>query len=366
MKNKKKLITNILLLFITLTICFFLVELTLNLVIKDQELWQYDPVLGSIHIPDKTAYWCKQEFCHQFTSNSQGFIDEEFSKDKKENETRIFVFGDSFMEALQVDISNSTHTLLENNLNKKYDHKIDVYNLGVSNQGTAQYLVALKEYAQLYNPDLVIFAIFPQNDLRNINPELEPDKCRPFFEIENNELNQIPFDCSPNLVEKFIRKFKTFRYIFKLMKIINQNTNLEKEGIPLDYFVYNPEDKDFQYSFELNDKILLEAKEYSKNIDAKFLVVILTTPIQIDEAILDNTKNINPTIEFNEEYPNQRIMEFCTKHNIDCLDLLPLFKESYGKTKINPHFDIDVHWNEHGHKQASEKISEYIIENNII
>ena len=359
MKNKKnkKLITNLILLSITLIIGFIFIELTLNLVLKDQELWQYDNVLGSIHIPNKTAYWCKQEFCHQFTANAQGFIDDNFDNEKNKSIKRILIFGDSFMEALQVDISTSTHRLLENSLKEKYSN-IEVYNFGVSNQGTASYLVALKKYAQIYKPDLIIFNIFPQNDLRNINPNLEPDKCRPFFEIENNTLKQIPFDCTPSKIEGFLRNFKSFRLAFKLKKILNQNNNLEKDGIPLDYFVYDKKNKEFEYSFKLNDKILEEAKEYSNSIDSKFLVVILTASNQINNTSLPE--------DFNKEYPNQKIMESCKKNKINCLDLLPLFKKSFEETNINPHFKIDAHWNEYGHKQASDEIYNYTIKNRLI
>ena len=370
MKDKpeqKTVVKNIILALATIILLLFILELFARFGIKDMEPWQPDPLLGSIHIPNKTAWWCKTEFCHSFTSNSDGFIDEEFTPEKKSNEQRLFLFGDSFMEALQVAPENSTAYLLEQKM-KKTNPNSTVYNFGVSNYGPSQYLLALLKYAPEYHPDIVVFTLLTQNDLRNVNPSLEPDECRPFFLPEGNQLKFKPNPCTPSPTEKILKSSKIFRYASKGINLLKQSIYFKrygKYGIPLDFYVYNTQDQNFEQSFLITEQIILRAKAFTEQNGATFLLVVLTNPHQVDNTLWFSLQEQYPEMknpEWDRFNPDQKIQEFCNKGNIDCLFLLPEFRQEMKKTGTPLHFPKDGHWNELGHELATEEIHKFIIE----
>ncbi len=365
-KTTKTVGKNIVLALGTILLLLLFAELFVRVALPEMEPWQADKTFGSIHIPNNTVWWCKTKFCHQFTTNSDGFVDEEFTMDKKEGEQRIFLFGDSFMEAFQVGQKESTAYLLEKKL-KEQNENNTVYNFGVSNYGPAQYLLALLTYTPDYKPDVVIFALLTQNDFRNVNPSLEPDKCRPFFLPEGDRLKYKPNQCILSITEKIVKPFKIFRYASKGLNLLRQSTYFKRYGqygIPLDFYVYNTNDKNFNQSFFITEKIVLAAKRYTEQQGAKFLFVTLTNPHQVNGQQWNSLQEQYPALkskEWDRFYPEKRLQDFCERENIDCLFLLPTFREQFETTNVPLHFPKDGHWNEQGHALAAEEIHKLII-----
>jgi len=90
---------------------------------------------------------------------------------------RVAVLGDSFIEAFQVSDEQTFCAQLERRLqdcSALTDRRVEVLNFGVSGYGTAQQLLMLRHYVWQYQPDVVVLAFFPGNDLRNNSAELEP------------------------------------------------------------------------------------------------------------------------------------------------------------------------------------------------
>jgi hypothetical protein len=44
--------------------------------------------------------------------------------------------------------------------------------------------------------------VFLGNDFRNINKDLNTNQCRPYYELIDNQLQFIPFDCEPPIAKK--------------------------------------------------------------------------------------------------------------------------------------------------------------------
>lgn len=367
-KNKY---SGIIIFFVSLMICLLILELSLLLIMEDEEFWEYDPILGTTHLKEKTGLWCTEEFCHQFTTNNEGFIDQDFSENKKLNEKRIFIFGDSFIEAVQVEMADGTAWKLEqkfeNNRQENVESAtIESYNFGTSNHGPTQYLLSLKKYGPKYKPDLVIFAIFTQNDLRNINSVIELDQCQPFLQ-KDGSINYP--NCTPGLFKKIAQNFKSFRYLQKAIKLYKHKAHLAKTDFPIHFRIYDPSDKDLKESFELLEIILKEAEKVSEQLNSEFMVVTLTNPIQLDKSILDLAKEQYPLLEtkyLNLGYPEQEISRICDELNLNCLNLLYPFRENIKNKQERLHFPKDGHWNEKGHQLATEEIYQFILSKKLI
>jgi hypothetical protein len=153
--------------------------------------WRYHPVLGWSQVPDGSYDFVLEGRPVHVSFNSGGFRDGEHQQAKPPGVRRIVVIGDSFSEAVQVNLEETFHQRLEELLDEGEPGRWEVINLGVGDFGTAQALVALTEYGLAFDPDVVIHQIFPLNDVCNNSIELfglcrsDNDRYRPYFvEIE--------------------------------------------------------------------------------------------------------------------------------------------------------------------------------------
>ena len=82
---------------------------------------------------------------------------------KRPGEFRIVVLGDSFTVAAGVDYARIYTTLLEERLKEKHPGA-RVINLAVGGYNVVQYAAVLEEVALGLEPDLVLVALYPEND----------------------------------------------------------------------------------------------------------------------------------------------------------------------------------------------------------
>ena len=82
---------------------------------------------------------------------------------KRPGEFRIVVLGDSFTVSAGVDFSRIYTTLLEQRLKEKHPGA-RVINLAVGGYNVVQYAAVLEEVALGLDPDMVVVALYPEND----------------------------------------------------------------------------------------------------------------------------------------------------------------------------------------------------------
>jgi len=100
-------------------------------------------------------------------TNNLGFRDEHsVVPPKQSDEFRIIVLGDSFTVSAGVDFQDIFTSQLEKSLQQQYPH-VQVINLAVGGYNILQYALVLEEVGLALQPDLVLVAVFPYNDLNN-------------------------------------------------------------------------------------------------------------------------------------------------------------------------------------------------------
>jgi hypothetical protein len=109
------------------------------------------------------------------------------------NSFRIALLGDSFTVALEVENHLTFCSIIADELDA------EVLNFGMSGFSTAQSLLLLKHDVWSFNPDMIILAIYPGNDIRNNSYDLEPQRNRPFY------------DCGMNLSKPFLNPWFQFK-----------------------------------------------------------------------------------------------------------------------------------------------------------
>jgi hypothetical protein len=109
-----------------------------------------------------------------FRTNRLGFRDElegAAVPAKRPGEFRIVVLGDSFTAAAGVDYADIYTTVMERRLRERFPG-VKVINLAVGGYNIVQYALVLQEVALGLEPDLLLVALFPDNDFSMATYEL--------------------------------------------------------------------------------------------------------------------------------------------------------------------------------------------------
>jgi len=127
-------------------------EIFLRVFISKPSTQQYDEILGYTNIPGSKMIESMEGYSH-ITFNSLGFNDDEPIKSIKR---KIFVIGDSYTEAFQVNRSNGYVALIDKVLNK---NNIDTIKLARDSFVPLHYPLISNRYYRLYSPEFTILQL---------------------------------------------------------------------------------------------------------------------------------------------------------------------------------------------------------------
>jgi lysophospholipase L1-like esterase len=311
---------------------------------------------------------------------------------------RIVVLGDSFMEAYQVPLETSLPYLLQERL---ADRKVEVINLGIGGYGTAQELLYLRDEGFKYQPDLVVLAFYPGNDVQNNSHRLQAlllgdDDLkvfgRPYASAQDLE-SEIEWSMPDAervrpAAEKWRRKRTgTWNRIVRFLQPAMVANAVEQATATLAQrfagrVAYDPNvmyGRSFLTEFapeysapglsperygEIWDQAWLSTRRVIREIDrqsaargARFMLMIVPTLFQVDRESLDQIAAHYPGLALDETRINRDLRRFCEARGIDLLDLTPAFAKTHSRDR-SPlyHFIEDRHWNAAGHELAATEL----------
>jgi|GEM_PF-4841665 len=120
---------------------------------------------GHIYRPNASFVWTNTaaEFETDIQINNLGFHDEDRALES--DALRILVLGDSFTEALQVPLTQTPTQVAQTCLRDATDRPVEVINGGISANGTGHRWLFYQHEGVKLQPDVVIFAHYPVNDI---------------------------------------------------------------------------------------------------------------------------------------------------------------------------------------------------------
>jgi hypothetical protein len=338
-----------------------------------------DSMVGYSFIPGK-KYWSKSENDNPITGkiNSYGWRDREWSLIKPENEFRIAVLGDSFVEAFQVESSTTFLDLAENQLNAESGRSVEIMNFGRSGYTQTEEFIVLKEYVVKFSPNLVILFFFPGNDITDINRVTAMDSRRPFLSYKNGELR---LDTSFSLTNEFkirsfissIRQYSALislisdRYILykvnrsKIISYARSESHSEKINGYLSLCTSKPE-KIYIQNYKLVKQIIRDMAAYCQVRAIKFMLVCcdLYLPPELEKKY----KDIDPT--FDLSFFEDDLKEYAQFINIEYLGLQRIFMHSHKNSGLAYHLKKDGHWNYSGHRLVAKALVSRLKKFNLI
>ena len=349
--------------------------------------WTPDPVTGTALRPGIEG-WQREEGGAYIKVNSQGLRDREHKVAKADGTYRIAILGDSYAEALQVDMERTFWFLLGQKLQScgfARGKKIETINFGVSGYGTAHELLTLRTKAWPYQPDMVLLAFFPGNDVRNNSRPLEGDKGRAYFSLKDGKLfldgalkDDPDFKEKQRLAEERAA-FQDLRFYQLLRRVKAGNIAQHFHNAPvaaaiaagasltepgLDEHVFRePTDPKWREAWDITDRILVTAADEVRNKNARFLVAILSTPGSVYPDAGMRAKYAKSLGVESLFYPEERLQRLGDAHGFEVLSLAPEMQRRADAQRVYYHGFPNTklgfgHWNEAGHAVAAELIAE--------
>jgi hypothetical protein len=267
-----------------------------------------DDLFGSRLRPGAEG-WARTEGEVYIKINSQGLRDREHVTGKPHDVYRIAVLGDSYAEALQVPIDGAFWTLVPQHLAHcgfATGKQIQAINFGVSGYGTAQELLTLRHRAWNYEPDLVLLAFFPGNDVRNNSKALETNKLRPFFvlrdgtlELDDSFREAAQFQEYKRRGARFtaLRKLRLYQLTQKLRAAdrgVRHNAPVAvalaegRQDIPSliepgldEHVLREPADPAWQEAWTITEKLIIAMHEEVRARGAHFVLTVLSAPAAV-------------------------------------------------------------------------------------
>jgi len=336
-----------------------------------------DEFCGARLQPGFRGWWSK-EGAAEISINSFGFRDREHSSEKPAGVIRVAVLGDSYIEAFQVAQSAMFGSVLERELNARaadvgIEQSFEVLSFGVSGYSTAQELLALRQHVWQFDPDIVLLAFLPANDVRGNSRELEPDDCRPFFDRVDGEL--VPdFSFRDDQVYQYSLtsgyRFKTAvinaSRVAQLLYAVRNRTPTKgsaAEGasteVGLDDECFRPPQTDeWESAWVLTERLIEQFDREVSEHGSQLAVAVLTASQQVDPDPAARRAYADRLGVEDLGYADRRIAELGERVGFPTIILSEPLGDFAERTGRFVHGFPNTapgqgHWNEDGHREAA-------------
>ncbi|MBK7393071.1 MAG: SGNH/GDSL hydrolase family protein [Chloracidobacterium sp.] len=397
-KPKKRRLYALISLVIGLLFGLLLVEIALRVVgYSSPEFYAADVSRGYALIPGMWGTYSKEGRSF-VVINSDGFRDVEHKVDKPPGTFRIAVIGDSYVEAFQVEQSESFTNFVRDELTKcggADGKQIEMLNFGVSGYGTAQELITIREKVLKYSPDIVMLVMTTNNDITDNSPYFKKTPI-PYFTADgvldkgfqqdkvflarNSSLSRFGIWLRNHIrVVQAVGAISTsikYKYqAWKNKKPPTADQSVEPSttatapaaDIGVDNQIYrSPTDDNWKNAWSITETIIVQMNKDVADKGAKLVVVTGSNGVQVLPDVSHRTSYAKFIGVDDLMYPDRRIAEFCSTRSIPVITLAPLLGDYAARENVVLHgFEGNIgygHWNQRGHKVAGELIGKKLCE----
>ena len=322
-----------------------------------------------------TSGWFTREGRAFVRINPAGQRDRVHPLAKPEAVYRVAVLGDSYSEAMQVELESSWWWLLGERLQHcgfQPGKRIEVLNFGVSGYGTAQQYLALESTAIRYRPDLVVLQFTNGNDVQDNSAVLAAEKERPFFVPDARGGLRIDraFASSPAQLKRSSSLYEALRRASdrsRVVQLVHAARSMSLVGsahaqadeleaglarAPL----APPADPRWEQAWRVTEGAIAMIDDFARRHGARLAVVTVPYAIQVhpDRALRESAQaKLGVPDLF---YPDRRIEALARARGFAAVALAPAMQ---GGSELLHGFDGRGlgHWNARGHRVAADIIA---------
>lgn len=328
--------------------------------------YDVSPDIGVTLCPNQETYgYVEKDYVNVFRTNSSGFHDYEFVKEKDGSKIRIHIYGDSMVQGKGVPLDDTVPKIIERYLNriKPGKNSYEVLNMASGDDSTSCQIRTYETIGREYSPDIVI--CYFDDDFGDNVFEVNGIAYSPYHKLDDKgELRYIPprpkdttsawewFKKTSRLYRLFANKLFESKFYNDLLKF-NKNTmglitHLFDKTLQPQTNLYSQRVKKIctEKSWPLTLKLIEHFKKIVEADGADFIIV---------DGLKFNDNFVGLT------YSNKDLEAFCRKSGIHYIAAYPKHYEL--KTGIDKkiYFFKDNHPKAIGNKLISEYVAEKMV-----
>jgi len=312
---------------------------------------------------------------HHVAINALGHRDRPRDYARAPGVRRLLVLGDSFVEALQVDLDETFTARLEQRLG------IEVLNAGVSGYSTDNELRAFLADGRRYRPDAVLLLFFVGNDVLDNgarlylrNPHGLPAK--PWLRARA---------AGPRLARCLAAHRAAARLADGMPTMLWNGSRLVRAGLTVApdellraacvgatgprsgdsawelLEVYRPPDTPgWKEAWSITESLLLRLDRRVRASGARFGVAVVGAGFEYDPRMRWYARGRGaaaPAPTFS--YPYERLGVLLSRAHIPWVSLTPALRELHARTGRSGCYPIDGHWTPEGHQTVADALAEF-------
>lgn len=370
-------------------------------------LYRLDPRIGwSLRPAGTTEITTRDERSIPVRINSLGLRDTEHAYSKPPDVFRVLMLGDSFTEALDVELEESYPYLVEQCLTNKLDIPVEVINGGVSGYGPLEEYLFYQTEGIKYDPDIVIWMLYIGNDFTDLSRTVDQRLVAGFGgyrsvlregELETSWISwEQPYPQDVSALELFLRRnFRLWRVLFhpeskirlwllgdRQVVFSRTQTTPSKETENLRLYFHT---RDFATNDRLPHNLhqlwqgfgAVAGKLYKAVEDDQGQLVVVMLPVDYQVSsekrmgLAEQFKtgerqfsDLDLTMDWAYDEPNQTMVQLFEEMQTPVLDLYPYLQEHYLAGGAPLYFSgIESHLNRDGQKLTAEIMCDWLLQN---
>jgi hypothetical protein len=337
-------------------------------------------MVGFTRSPNSSASF--ENTCHRVTDikfNSRGFRDKEFNDD---NNFKIAILGDSFMEAIEVPVDLDTASILSKLLDCR------TLNTGINSYGTTHELSVYKNFLKPLRPQIVLLFFYPGNDVKDNSCELtrlhDEPISGPCGYISNDKVFwETRFDQDDNVrgdsdLKLFLRQNCRLCLLgYRVLKF--EIWNKCKDGeMPFLYNTFRAElpdslKKPWEEGWKITGEAIRQLNSEVKSAGGKLFIITVPDYFAVapdwKKSFRQATGLNEPPKDFDPLLAEKKLDALGKQDGIEVLNLAPYFNDYRSRFDLkDPYFwyVCDAHWSPLGHFLAANWVAKMLLDNDAI
>jgi hypothetical protein len=290
----------------------------------------------------------------------------QLTRDKAAGTLRVYFVGDSFVTGYRMDQPDTVGQRLEDELRRRTGRNVEVLVAGAGYPGAAAELT--HRHAFEFHPDALIAGVTLGNDLsqcwiarRGLSGHLLDHASLPPEAFKSSYVRLLPVKLHRSLMA-----WRCYRRLFLALRPEGlrpwyedspRRVHLFDPGHSLGHFFSARPLPLVEQSFGDTLAYLGEMARDCRTNGVRFMVAIFPQRFQVREsewAAVAFDLGLERRA-FDLEQPDRRILEWCAREGVECVDLLPGFRAGSGDLYLPLG---DMHWNAAGHALAAWLLAE--------
>jgi lysophospholipase L1-like esterase len=337
-----------------LVVIFILLELTFSFIIPAAETPYYyfdttDEILRFSTIKQRDGVYTIGSMAQhraRWHINNAGW-NSPIEYEGERRRMRIALIGDSYVEALQVNLEDSVAGQLRRLISQ--DREVDVYAFGISGAPLSQYMQMARYVRAHFDPDILIINVV-HNDFAESLCSTTSELSMLCLEDENGVLRErsiVPYE--PSSLMR-LKKSSLIRFMVINLQIRSQIQRLISSITTKPTYNANVDVS----AIKSDGGKIAEATHYvlstlKRENGKKPILIMMDAP---RKDIYAGTMS-----ESNVRWLNDLLKQKAQHFGFSFLDLTDEFKKSFERDHVRLDWPYDGHWNEKGHRVVAKALS---------